>query len=34
MESKLTFADAITYDVALDTEAEVQFLSLFSSLSF
>ena len=35
MESKLTFADAITYDVALDTtEAEVQFLSLFSSFEF
>ena len=35
MESKLTFADAITYDIALDTtEAEVQFLSLFSSFEF
>ena len=35
MESKLTFADAITYDIALDTtEAEVQFLTLFSSFEF
>ena len=35
IESKLTFADAITYDIALDTiEAEVQFQSLFASFEF
>jgi membrane-bound lytic murein transglycosylase D len=35
IESKIAFADAITYDIALDTiEAEVQFLSLFSSFEF
>ena len=34
-ESKLTFADAITYDIAFDsTEAEVQFQSLFASFEF
>ena len=33
IESKLTFADAITYDISLDTtEAEVQFHSLFGLL--
>ena len=35
IESKLTFADAITYDISLDTlEAEVQFQSLFASFEF
>ena len=35
IESKLTFADAITYDISLDTtEAEVQFHSLFASFEF
>ena len=35
IESKLTFADAITYDIALDTiEAQVQFETLFASFEF
>jgi membrane-bound lytic murein transglycosylase D len=35
IETKLTFADAITYDISLDTiEAEVQFHSLFASFEF
>ena len=35
IESKLTFVDAITYDISLDTtEAAVQFHSLFASFEF